>query len=266
MALLALALSCGSGRQSAALKHGVVSLVPSVTEIVYALGAGKQLVGNTTYCNYPEAAKRVYKVGDFQNPDLERIVALGPRLVFITLPAHQLIAEKLKELGIQFHVSRPQSIEEMFVDIDSIGILLGVPVRARRLVDSLKRHLAALPAFPDTPRVYLEISSTPLMSVGAGAFLNSLVIRAGGRNIFGRTAQEYPVVDPEVVVRADPEVVVILCPSVAANEIGNRLGWDGISAVRNGRVYDDLDLDILVRPGPRVVDGVIMLSRRLHQE
>ncbi len=89
----------------------VVSLVPSITETIYALGAGDRLAGTTTYCDYPEAARLTYKVGDFANPDIERIQALRPALVFLTLPVHQLVAEKLKEAGIPVYVSRPDPKE-----------------------------------------------------------------------------------------------------------------------------------------------------------
>ncbi len=259
-------LSCGGGSVTGVSGSRVVSLVPSVTEIIYAVGAEDRLVGNTTYCNHPAAAKEVYKVGDFQNPDIERIVALKPNLVFVTLPVQRLVAEKLQELGIRVHVSSPRSVEGVLQEIDSIGILLGVADRAGPLADSLRRRLDSLPAYPDTPRVYLEISTTPLMSAGGGTFLDGAVSRAGGRNIFSAAAQEYPLVDPEMIVQADPEVILILCPAVTADGIGRRLGWDRVSAVRQSRVFDDPELDLLVRPGPKVVDAIVALARRLHPE
>ncbi|OYD13887.1 hypothetical protein CH330_09925 [candidate division WOR-3 bacterium JGI_Cruoil_03_51_56] len=264
--VVGLVLCCGTSQPAKVSRKGVVSLVPSVTEIVYALGAEDQLVGNTTYCDYPDAAKHGYKVGDFQNPDLERIISLRPRLVFLCLPAHLIIADKLKELGIAYYVSRPGTIEGVFSEIDSIGKLLGVQKRAEILVHRLRGRLDSLPVYPDTPRVYLEISDVPLMTVGGGSFINGIIRKAGGYNIFGKAASEYPIVDPEFVVRADPEVILILHPGLSAGQVGNRLGWSQISAVRNMRVFDDLDMDLLFRPGPRVVEGIIELSRRLHPE
>ena len=244
----------------------VVSLVPSVTEIVYAVGAGKVLVGNTNQCNFPEAAKSVYKVGDFMSPDLERIVALRPGLVFLTLPMHRQLLDKLNEMKVPTYVSRPADIEAVFKEIDTVAQLLGRQAAGESLVAVMRRRLDSIPSFPDTPRVYVEISGTPLMTAGGGTFINELLVRAGGRNVFASSIQEYPVVDPEAVLRADPEVMLLLHPDMSVGDIATRVGWGGISAVKHGRIYDKLDEDLLFRPGPRIVDGVVLLAKLLHSQ
>jgi iron complex transport system substrate-binding protein len=242
----------------------VVSLVPSVTEIAYALGAGQALAGNTNQCDYPEAAGAVYKVGDFMNPDVERIVALNPTLVFLTLPVHQQLVAKFRQLRIPFYVSRPRDIEAVFAEVESVGRLLGRPVRAESLASAMRSRLDSLPEFPETTRVYVEISGTPLMTAGSGTFINGMIATAGGRNVFETSVQEYPVVDPEAVLAADPQVILLLHPDLRAADLARRVGWQGISAVKQGRIYDDLDEDLFFRPGPRVVDGVVLLARILH--
>lgn len=242
----------------------VVSLVPSVTEIVYAVGAGKALVGNTNQCDFPEAAKSVYKVGDFMSPDLERIVALRPGLVFLTLPIHRQLLEKLNEMKIPVYVSRPADIRAVFREIDTVALLLGRAASGESLVAAMRQRLDSVPAFADTPRVYVEISGTPLMTAGGGTFINELLERAGGRNVFASSVQEYPVVDPEAVLAADPQVVLLLHPDMRAPDVARRIGWGGISAVRQGRVYDQLDEDLFFRPGPRIVEGVVLLAKLLH--
>jgi iron complex transport system substrate-binding protein len=254
---------CGQ-RPSVESGFRVVSLVPSVTEIVYAVGAGKTLVGNTNQCDYPEAAKSVYKVGDFMSPDLERIVALRPGLVFLTLPMHRQLLDKLNELKVPTYVSRPADIEAVFREIDTVAQLLGRKAAGESLVAGMRRGLDSIPSFQDTPRVYVEISGTPLMTAGGGTFINELLVRAGGRNVFAASIQEYPVVDPEAVLAAEPEVILLLHPDMSARDIASRVGWGGISAVRNGRIYDGLDDDLLFRPGPRIVEGVVLLARLLH--
>jgi len=243
----------------------IVSLVPSATEVVYALGAGDRLVGNTTFCTYPEQANSVYRVGDFANPDIERIIALKPDIVLLTLPSHRMVADKLRELEVQFHVSQPNTIEEAFNDIESIGVLVGRGDRARVLADSLRLELGRIPTAADSPRVYVEISPSPLMSVGAGTFVHELVERAGGRNVYAFSGRQYPLVEAELVVRADPEVIVVLHPGASAREIAARVGWSRISAVRSGRVHTDIDDDLVTRPGPRLVEAVRVLSERLSQ-
>jgi len=257
------AAGCGH-RPAAASGLRVVSLVPSVTEIIYAVGAGGVLVGNTNQCDYPEAAKGVYKVGDFMTPDLERIVALRPGLVFLTLPMHQQLLAKLKEMKLPVYVSRPADIPAAFKEIDTVARLLGRKAAGDSLVASMRKRFDSIPAFADTPRVYVEISGTPLMTAGGGTFINELLARAGGRNVFGSSLQEYPVVDPEAVLKADPEVMLLLHPDMSVRDVASRVGWGGIGAVKHGRIYDKLDEDLLFRPGPRVVDGVVLLAKLLH--
>ena len=261
------ALIAGCGQQAATgSKSRVVSLVPSLTEVAYAVGVGEILVGNTNQCDFPEAAKRVYKVGDFIGPDVERIVALRPTLVFATLPAHGQLAEKLAELRMPVYVSRPADIEAVFREIDTVAQLLGRKASGESLVAAMRRSLDSVTPSADTPRVYVEISGTPLMTAGSGTFINELLLRAGGRNVFESSIQEYPVVDPEAVLKADPEVILLLHPDMSARDVALRVGWGGISAVRHGRVYDRIDEDVLFRPGPRIVEGVALLAKLLHAE
>jgi iron complex transport system substrate-binding protein len=265
-AIAFLLVACGGQSDSPAEQQRIVSLVPSATEVVYALGAGDRLVGNTTMCDYPDAARAVPKVADFQRPDMAAILALEPSLVVLALPIHRVVAERLAEAGIRYYASNPQTLTHVFTEIESIGQLLGLGQRARLLADSLRTRLDSLPQWPDTPSVYLEISETPLMTVGGGTYVNDVVRAAGGRNVYADAAQQYPVVDPEDLVLRDPQVIVLLHCGTRVKAVGRRVGWSRVSAIRTGRVYDDIDDDLLVRPGPRVVDGVMELGRRLHTE
>lgn len=264
--LLTIVILVGGCGHRPATEEGlkVVSLVPSVTEIVYAVGVGKMLVGNTNQEDFPEAAKSVYKVGDFMSPDLERIVALRPGLVFLTLPMHRQLLDKLNEMKVPVYVSRPADIEAVFREIDTVARLLGRKAAGESLVAGMRRRLDSIPAFADTPRAYVEISGTPLMTAGGGTFINELLVRAGGRNVFASSMQEYPVVDPEAVVRADPDVILLLHPDMSVRDVAGRVGWGGMDAVKHGRIYDKLDEDLLFRPGPRIVEGVVLLAKLLH--
>jgi iron complex transport system substrate-binding protein len=263
LAIVILVDGCGY-RPAAESGLRVVSLVPSVTEIVYAVGAGRLLVGNTNQCDFPEAARNVYKVGDFLSPDLERIVSLRPSLVFLTLPMHRQLLEKLNEMKVPVYVSRPADIQAVFREIDTVAQLLGRKAVGESLVADMRRRLDSTPSFSDTPRVYVEISGTPLMTAGGGTFINELLARAGGRNVFASSIQEYPVVDPEAVIEADPEVILLLHPDMSVRDVVARIGWGGISAIRQSQVYEKLDEDLLFRPGPRIVDGVLLLVKLLH--
>lgn len=243
-----------------------VSLVPSVTEIIFALGAESLLKGNTVQCDCPVAARQIYKVGDFQSPDLERIVVLKPTIVFATVPVHARLIEKLRELDIPVYISNPRTVEDVFAEIESIGGLLGVKLKAVQLAESLRQSLKAIPAFTDTPRVYIEVAAAPLMSVGNSTFINDIVRIAGGRNIFDDVAQPYPVIAPEDVVRRNPEVIIILHPQALQADVKQRVGWGQVSAVQQDRIYDRLDEDIFFRPGPRVVEAIYLLLQLLHPD
>jgi iron complex transport system substrate-binding protein len=260
---VALALCGCGGKQAAPKGMRVVSLVPSVTEIICAVGAGSVLVGNTNQDNYPEAAKSVYKVGDFMDPDMERILALKPTLVVVTLPIQEPVRARLEELRIPVYVSRPKDIEAVFTEIDSVGKLVGAGAKAQQLVAAMRAKLDSLPQVAGRPRVFIELSATPLMTCGAGTFVDALVTRAGGENVFGSLRQEYPVVDPEAVVKANPDVILLLHPDMKAADVAHRVGWQHVSAVIGGRIYDDLDEDLFFRPGPRMVDGITLLARLL---
>jgi iron complex transport system substrate-binding protein len=197
-------------------------------------------------------------------PDVERIAVLRPSLVFVALPIHRQVVEKLRELGVRCRVSDPQTVEAVLAEVESAAALLGVPERGAALAASLRRRLDSLPAGPDTPLVYVEISAAPLMSVGGGTFVSDLVARAGGRNVFSGCAEPYPVVDPERVAAGRPDVILLLHPGTSAAEVRARLGWSRIPAVKSGRIIGDIDDDLLLRPGPRMVEGVVQLRQRLH--
>lgn len=243
-----------------------VSLVPSITEIIYALKAEGLLLGITNQCDFPGAANEKPKVGDFQSPDIERIMALKPDVVFATLPIHQRLIERLRELKVRVYVSAPADIEMVFAEIESVGVVLGRVQDAKKLVADLQRRLDSLPAFTNRPKVYIEIALAPLMSVGSGVFINDIIRRAGGQNIFEKLNVPYPVVDPEVVAEANPDVILVLHPLTSKDEVEKRVGWSNIRAVRSGKVFCNLDEDLFFRPGPRVVDGVTLLTRLLYHE
>lgn len=261
--LFAILPGCGQGRRRPDGMR-VVSLVPSITEIVFALDAGGMLAGTTNQCDYPEAARQTPKVGDFVAPDIEMIAALRPELVFVAIPMHSRLVEKLRELHIRTCVSGPESVPAILAEIDSVGRILGKKEKATELVDSLRAVLGSMPVWPDTPGVYVEISATPLMTVGGRTFITDIIRRAGGRNVFDNAAADYPVIGPEEVVARNPDVIIVLHPGTRPVEIAQRLGWDRIAAVKIGRVYDDLDDDLLMRPGPRAIEGICLLATRLH--
>ncbi len=247
----------------------IISLVPNITEIVYALNGESSLVGVTLYCNYPPEAQRLPKVGDLVNPSLERIVDLNPDLLFATTPLQSLVIERLEGLGLNVFVLQPESVEAIENTIQKVGQIIGREREAGTLLQKMREELARMEervgSLNERRRVYLEVGINPLISVGENSFVGELIQRAGGVNIL-KGNDPYPIVNPERVVSQDPEVILLAHPASTREEVMMRLGWKGIAAIQEGRVVTDLDPDLILRPGPRIVEGVNLLFQKIYPE
>lgn len=236
----------------------IVSLSPAMTEILFAIGAEPNLVGVTTFCNYPEQTKQIYKVGDFSHPSIERIVGLNPNMVIVNLPEQMRIKQQLDDLKINVFISSPKSLSDVYNEIIEIGKIVNREERADSLVHYMQTHITPC-ANKRLKRVYIELSPRPLVTVGQTSFLNELLERAGAKNIFSDLQKDYPVVAQEEVIRRNPEIIILLHPE----EIENRLGWQTIAAIENAQVYRNLNQDHLMRAGPRLVHGFEALKKIL---
>ncbi len=247
--------------------RGIISLAPSFTEIVYALGAEEKLVGVTTYCDYPQEAALKQKVGDFLNPSIERIIAMKPDCVLATAPSQARTIDRLEKLGLNVVQLNPESILGVERCIVQIGEILDRKDAADSLVDQFRgsirrlRHLTSL--IENKKRVFLEMDTNPLVSPGPASFVGELLTLAGGENVV-QSNSRYPVVNPEFVIKEDPEVIIIANPAVSPEEVKSRLGWGTISAIRWGRVYS-IEAGKISRPGPRAVKGAEELFRLIYQ-
>lgn len=230
-----------------------------MTEILFGLGAEDKIVGVTTFCNFPAQAKTITKVGDFSHPSLERIVALKPDLVIVNLPEQGRIKKELDKLKLETFVSTHKSLSDIYVEILTLGAMLGQKREADSLVQYMRTNLERI-----TPehrkRVYVEISPKPIITIGAQTFLNDLIDRAGGTNIFADLDKDYPVVGQETVIMRDPDIIIVLHPE----DITGRTGWRKVNAIKNGHVYKDIDPDLLMRPGPRLVQGFRQLGQIIN--
>lgn len=238
----------------------VVSLVPSLTEIVYALDADDLLAGVTTYCDYPQQAKKKPKVGDFLFPDPEKLTGLEPDLVLLTSPTQVQLAQDLKAAGFRVAVfADPVDLEDVFIQIQSLADTLGVSGKGKELVDSLRSELDRIKP-SRSRRTYVEISAEPLVTVGSRSYLTDAFSLIGLVNVFGDHKQPYPVIDPEQVVKLKPDVALLVYPGADRMEFSQRLGWSAIPAVETGQVYDKLPVDELMRPGPRLIKALITVD------
>ena len=242
----------------------LISLAPSVTEILFALGLGDRVVGVTTYCDYPADAAAIEKVGDTQKPNLEKIITLKPDLVVIST-ASQLeeFVGNLENLGVPVYVNNPTDLRSLLDSIQRIADVAGVAESGRTLVNDLRSRVEEVHtrvAGLDRPRVLLVLGSEPLITAGGGTFISDLITEAGGESISADQKTDYPLFSLETALARRPEVIFL---QAGGERLPNQ--FSDSPAVRAGRVYQ-LEDAILLRPGPRIVNGLEQVARKLHPE
>jgi iron complex transport system substrate-binding protein len=248
----------------------IVSLAPSLTETLYALGVQDRLVGDTDYCDYPPDAQKKTKVGGPINPNIEEIAALHPDLVLVTKEINRLdTVRALDTLGIPTYATDARNVDEILSTTQKLADLLGVPETGKSLVADLQSRLAALharlEAIPPS-RVLFIVWTEPLISVGKNTFIADALRKADAASIVEST-QDWPQMSLEEVVRLRPEYLVFAeSHSDAASRefevLANRPGWDILEAVRNHHFA--VVSDAVNRPAPRIVSAIEDLARQLH--
>ncbi|MEW6400518.1 MAG: cobalamin-binding protein [Chloroflexota bacterium] len=253
----------------------IVSLAPSNTEILFAIGAGEQVVGRDALSDFPEVAKNVTDVGSsFEALNTELIVSLQPNLVILAEinPAEQV--KQLEDLGLTvFYLKNPLTLEEMYGNLEIVAQLTGHEEEAATLIESLKERVAAVDEkvapLSSRPSVFYELDATDPAkpwTAGKGTFITQLIERAGGYNI-AADLDGYPQMSLEQVVAADPAFILLgdARYGVSPESIAQRPGWENLSAVKNEQVLPFND-DLVSRPGPRLVDALEELAQVLHPE
>ena len=253
----------------------IVSLAPSFDETIIELGLQDRIVGVTTSSDYLDEVKRAERVGVWIMPGVEKIMALKPDLVLATGFAGQQSAAKiLSAAGLRVMViDETQGMDELFAKTRQIGNILGKRAeteallgRMRKVVEETKRKTASLPS---CPRVYVEIGFDPLFTCGKGSFVNDLIEIAGGTNIAGQINRTFPCISSEFVIYRDPEVIILpyMGRSLGKESLKQRIGWNQISAVKTGRIYDDIGSHVITIPSPRLIlQGLPELLKRIHPE
>jgi len=248
----------------------VVSLAPNLTEIVYAVGAGDRMVGNTEYCDYPAEAKKVTKIGDTMHPSIERIIALHPQLVLVSTASQlEAFTKQLTEQKIAVYVTNPRNLDEVFRSVEIVGLLLGKSQQAAEVATELRKRANAVeaalkPAKPVT--VFYQVAGEPLYTIGKDAYLTDLVRRAGGVSVTADLPGAFPRYSDESALAARPEAIVL--PTGGSMGSANSTVAAPLKnspAMQNNRVIKIND-DHLSRPGPRLVDGLEEMARALHPE
>ena len=250
----------------------VVSLAPSITEIIFALGEGYRLKGVTQHCDFPPEAESLPKIGSYVHLDLEKIVALKPDLCLGTRDGNpREVAEKLEALKIPVYTVNPRDLDTVMDTLLEIGGLLNAEKRALALVGEMRARIAEVKSrvanTKERPTVFFQIGIVPIVSVGTHTFIDELITTAGGRNLAAGSTP-YPRFSREQVVALEPEVIIITSMTRGQDFEPVRDEWNqwgSLPAVRNHRVYI-VESNLFDRPSPRLVEGLELLARLIHPE
>lgn len=250
----------------------VVSLAPNITELIFSVKRQDLLVGVSRFSDFPEAARKIPKVGSYVQLDLERIVALRPDLCIAIKDGNpREVAERLEDMGIPVYAVDPQNIDTVLDTISEIGGLLNAGDQADRLTAQLRKRIHHIDQLAgkvtNRPKVFFQIGVSPIVSAGADTFIHELVERAGGKNLAG-IQKGYPRFSREQVLGLAPEILVITSMAKGAlfEEVKSQwLEWKNLPATRDNRIYI-LDSDLFNRPSPRLVEALELMTRLIHPE
>ena len=254
----------------------VISLAPSNTEMLFALGVGDRIVGVTEYCNYPLEANSINKVAGFNTVNLEKVAQVKPELILAIRGNDMESLRSLRQLGIPVFSFDIQNLDQVSSALRRLGALLGVENRANTIADSLESRVRLvrreIKDVPDKPKVMWGFWGDPIYTAGAKTMIDDVIETAGGKNM-GRLAKgAWPQISLETVVQWAPDVIITThVPGGVGhllNEV-NRLrktdGWKLIPAVQSGRIHY-VEADWLLRPGPRLVDALQSVAHLLHEK
>jgi len=257
------------------LPEKIISLAPSNTEILYALGLEDRVVGVTEYCDYPEAARQKPQIGGYSTVDVERVVAIQPDLILAASLHQDEVVPRLEGLNLTVLVLAPRTIGEVLDAISLVGAVAGKAEEATNLTAEMEGRIKAVTdktALPEEqrPRVLYVLWHDPLMTVGSEARIHELIERAGGINIAQDLTDEYPKISLEAVIMANPQVIIAGSGHGSGQDIPVQFALaeprlSEVEARLNNRVYE-IDSDLTSRPGPRIVDGLEKLAEFIHPE
>jgi iron complex transport system substrate-binding protein len=254
----------------------IVSLGPSNTEILFALGARDQIAGCDLTSDYPAEAKPLAVIADYPTLNVESIVALQPDLVLAAEIISPEQVQSMRSLGLKvFYLANPTSLpDDLFTNIRAIGTLTGKSPEAKTMIAGLQSRFEAVElksaAAASAPLVYFELDATdpakPYVA-GPGSFVDTLIHLAGGRNLGAGLSSSWATISAEEILREDPDIILLgdTAYGVTVESVAKRPGWKNLKAVKNGSVFG-IDSNLVLRPGPRLADGLEIIAHYLHPE
>lgn len=234
----------------------IISLAPAVTEILYYIGAQKDIVGVTTACDYPEEAKLLEKVGDFVNPSLEKIVSLKPTIV-IGMDLNDKKMARFGALGIKYINLRIKKTDDVTEAIKTIGSISGYEkngkYKAKIFKEEIYKYTEMSKNKKTKPRVFTVVWDSPLMTAGKESLISDIIDKAGGVNIADNLMEAYPIYSIEQVLEKKPDFIIT----------DKKANIDKIKG--KSIVIDDIDIDLILRPGPRTISAIEILYEKFDK-
>jgi len=250
----------------------IVSLAPSITEILFALGLNDEIAGVTDYCDYPDLCSTKPRIGGFVNPNLERIVSLKPDLILgIRDGTRDETVRRLNELGFSVYRVDPKGFDGVMKTIRNLGEITGREEAAGKIVRSMmtrKERIFSLTRSLQTPGVFFQVGDAPMVTVGKETLTDHLIRLAGGRSVTENESLDYPLYSIEAVIKKAPEIIIMSSMDNRkdySNLIRKWQNWKMIPAVRNNAIHV-IDSNLVDRPTPRIAEGLETLAKMIHPE
>ena len=251
----------------------IISLAPSNTEILFALGLGDRVVGVTRYCNYPEEAKQKEQIGGFADPDPEKIIALKPDLILASGTLQESLVIELEERGQTVFWLYPHTVKDILESFVRIGEITGSSATAQQLKERIEERIKTVEErvkdIPEQerPTVFRVMGLDPPATIGGESFQTDEYWIAGGKNIFADTDKNYFQLDLETLLKLDPDIIVICGEDEeeAKARVKNQEGWGDLTAVKADRIVV-ISCDLICRPSPRIGQTIEQLAREFHPE
>jgi len=246
----------------------IISLAPSVTEILYELGLEDNIVAVTSYCDYPERVKEKQIIGDFSHPSLEKIISLNPDIIFNTGIEQKDIATKLKIAGMQVETVQPDNISQLYKSIERIGSITKTSSQAEELINRLKQDINRIQqkvnkiSANKRVSVFILLWHDPLLTAGSNSFVNDIIELAGGVNIAGELIYPYSRYNLELLIKNNPDYIVV---AAMENQIDKNY-IEKISKLTDSKIISGIDPDIILRPSPRVTEAINIIYKRLYEQ
>jgi iron complex transport system substrate-binding protein len=255
----------------------IVSLAPSNTEMLFAIGAGSQVVGRDTYSDFPEEAKILRDVGDYYGTiEMETILSLQPDLVLVSALSSAEQVQSLEDLGVKvFVVPNPLDFEGLYANLLTVAELTGHKAEAQEIIQQIQQRVVVVEdkvtSKVNKPLVFYELDGTDPMApwtAGPNTFVDTLIGLAGGNNLGSTLTGEWVQISIEALIAQDPEIILLGDADwggVTPESVALRTGWEALSAVKAGKVYP-FDDNLVSRPGPRLILGLETLAEFFHPE